>query len=177
MRKEQFVHFAFWFAFFIFASIFQNYLSLSYWSFWIGGIIGTILPDLDHLIYVFFLSPQDLTSQRVNFLIKKKEVRRVVSLLYETRAERKNLVFHTFLFQIIFFALTIYIMSSSASLWARGTVLALSLHLVVDQLADFLDLGSLKNWGQGFSSELDRKKTILYISASFLLVCVMGFLM
>jgi len=177
MRKEIFVHFAFWFSFFILVSIFKGYSTLGYWPFWVGGIVGTILPDIDHLIYVFFLNPQELTSQRVNFLLQKKEIFRVIALLYETRNERKNLIFHTFLFQAIFLVLTFFIITSSASLLVRGIVLAFSLHLLVDQLADILELKNLSNWGEFFSFERDYGKSIIYFSASILLVCVMGFLM
>jgi hypothetical protein len=177
MKRELFIHFAFWFAFFVLISIFNNYLSLSYWPFWVGGLVGTLIPDIDHLIYVFFLSPGDLTSQRVNFLLRKKEVFRVVSLLYETRSERKNLVFHTFIFQLIFLGLTFFILSSSSSIFVRGLVLAFSIHTVVDQLADTLDLKNLNNWGKLFPFELNYKNSMLYISASFILVFVMGILM
>lgn len=177
MRKELFIHFAFWFSFFVFISIFKNHLSFTYWPFWLGGIIGTLLPDADHFIYVFLLNPQDLTSQRVSFLLRKKEVFRIATLLYETRRERKNLVLHTFLFQIVFLILTFLILTSSSSLLAHGIVLAFSLHLAVDQLADFLDTRELNNWGRLFSAESDSDRTVLYISTSFLLVCIMGFLM
>jgi hypothetical protein len=177
MKRELFVHFAFWFLFFVLISIFRHFMSLSFWPFWVGGAIGTLLADVDHLIYIFFLNPQELTSQRVNFLVKKKEVSRAASLLYETRSERKNLVFHTFLFQIIFLVVTFFIVTSSASLFVNGIVLAFSLHLLVDELADFLEMGSLSNWGQLLPHGLDKRKSMLYISFVFFLVCIMGFFM
>lgn len=177
MRKEIFIHFAFCFSFFALITIFRNQLSFSYWPFWMGGILGTVLPDADHFIYAFFLNPQDLTSQRVNFLLQKKEVSRLVTLLYETRRERQNLILHTFLFQIMFLILTFFLLTSSSSLLAHGVVLAFSLHLAVDQLSDFLETGNLNNWGQLLSTELNKNRPVLYIITSFLLVCVMGFLM
>ena len=177
MRRELFIHFAFWFGFFAFVTIFRNHLSLTYWPFWLGGAIGTILPDADHLIYVLFLNPQELTSQRVSFLIKRREISRVISLLYETRKERQNLVFHSFLFQVIFFVFAFFIVSSTSSILVRGIVLAMSLHLAVDQLADYLDMKNLNNWGKIFSFDLDSQKSVLFLTASFLLVCVLGFLM
>jgi hypothetical protein len=177
MRREIFIHFAFLISFLILTSIFKNYLSLSYWPFWLGGIIGTILPDIDHFIYVFFLNPQELTSQRVSFLLKRREVWRIFSLLSETRAERKDLVFHTFLAQIIFLILAFWVITSSNSLLGMGAVLGFSLHLSVDQLVDIFDLKNLGNWGKLFSFDFDYKLSIWYTSASFLLICIIGFLM
>lgn len=177
MKKELFIHFAFWFAFFALVSILRNFLSFEYWPFWVGGIVGNLLADTDHLVYVFFLSPQELTSQRVTFLLKRKEILRVLSLLSETRKERKNLVFHSFLFQIIFFAFAFFIISSTTSIFVQGIVLALSLHLIVDEVSDYLEMKDLSNWGKILSTDLDATQSVIYISVSFLLVCVLGFLM
>ncbi len=176
MKRELFIHFAFWFAFFVLISIFKNYLSLSYWPFWVGGIVGNFLPDIDHLIYVFFLNPQELTSQRVNFLIKKREISRVLSLLYETRRERLGLVFHTFIFQIIFYVFSFFIVTSTTSIFVHGIVIALSMHLAVDQLVDYLEMKNLSNWGQLFSPEVDLRMAGFYVSAAFLLATLMGVL-
>lgn len=176
MRRELFIHFAFWFAFFVLISIFRNLLSLEYWPFWAGGIAGNFLADTDHLIYIFFLGPQELTSQRVSFLLKRREILRVLSLLSETRKERTSLVFHTFLFQIIFFVFAFFIISSTTSIFVQGIVLALLLHLVVDQLSDYLDMKDLSNWGKILSSDLSETQSIVYIAVSFLLTCIMGFL-
>jgi hypothetical protein len=135
------------------------------------------LPDIDHLVYVFFLSPQELTSQRVNFLVNKKEIKRAVELLYETRSERRGLIFHTFFFQIIFLILTFWLVSSSASLFGRGLVLSFALHLSVDQLTDLIDIKSLDTWAKFLTINLDQRKAEIYCFAGFILVSIMGFLM
>ena len=135
------------------------------------------LPDIDHLIYVFFLSPQELTSQRINFLLGKGEVKRMVELLYETRTERRGLIFHTFFFQIIFLILTFWLISSSASLFGRGLVLSFALHLSVDQITDLLDMKSLDNWAKFLPIKFDYRTAGIYSVAGILLVCFMGFLM
>jgi len=177
MRRELFIHFAFWFSFFVLISLVKHFLSLSYWPFWLGGAIGTFLPDIDHLIYVLFMSPQDLTSQRVSFLWQRREYKRIIELLYETRSERRGLVFHTIFFQIIFLILTFWVMSSSASLFGKGLVLSFAFHLSVDQLVDLTDMKNLSNWTKDLPINLDLKKSEIYWSAGTLLVILMGFFM
>ena len=135
------------------------------------------MPDIDHLIYVLFLSPQELTSQRIGFLWNKKEYKRMIELLYETRSERRGLVFHTIFFQLIFLVLTFWILSSSASLFGRGLVLSFALHLSVDQLVDLTEMKVLSNWTKGFSIDLDLKKSKIYWLTGVLLVSAMGLLM
>jgi len=137
MKKDLALHFGVFVLFAILVILFKRWFDLSYWPFLVGGLLGTILPDVDHLIYVYFLSPQDLTSQRVSYLLEKKDVLRSISLLYETRTERKGLIFHSTVFQLIFWILTFLVVSSSGSIFGRGLVLAFSLHLIVDQAIDF----------------------------------------
>jgi hypothetical protein len=177
MKRELFIHLAFWFSFFVFISLFRHFLALSYWPFWVGGLVGVFLPDIDHLIYVFFLSPQELTSQRVNFLLGRKEIKRLIELLYETRSERRGLIFHTFFFQIIFLTLTFWLVSSSASLFGKGLVLSFALHLSIDQLTDLIDMKDLSNWTKFLPISLDFRKSEIYWSAGIILVSLMGFLM
>lgn len=177
MKRELFIHFSFWLAFFILVAVFQNFLNISSWQFWIGGIVGIFLPDLDHVVYILFQSPQELTSQRFGFLMGKKQIGRAVSLLYETRSERRGLVFHTIFFQILFLVLTFWMISSSTSLFGKGLVLSFALHLNVDQLVDLVDLKSFDNWKNIFPVSIDFKKAKIYVAITFLLICFLGFLM
>ncbi len=174
MKRELFVHFSYFLSFFIFVSIIKGYLNFSYYSFWLGGIIGTFLPDIDHLLYLY-LRPQELTAQRVGFLIDKREVKRVVTLLYETRGERKNLIFHTAFFQIIFVILTFWMLSSSGSLFGKGLVLAFSLHLLIDQIVDLTETGKFDNWLKYSPWYLDLKNARIYVTVIVFLTLGLGF--
>lgn len=177
MRRELFIHFAFWFSFFVFITLFKHYFTLSYWPFWLGGIVGTILPDLDHFIYFYFVKPQDLTSQRVGYLVNKKEIVRGVELLYETRNERKDLIFHSVFFQVIFLVLTFWMMSSSGSFFGRGLVLSFALHLSIDQIMDLTELKSFDNWLKNSPIYLNFRNAKIYCLATILLICLFGFLL
>lgn len=124
-------------------------MSFSSWPFWIGGIVGNFLPDLDHLIYAYFLRPHELTSQRVGYLVGQRRLIDGLRLLAVTRSERTKLIFHTAGFQLIFLVLTFLVVTSSGSLLGRGVVLAFFLHLLVDQAIDFME-GADRNWFGGW---------------------------
>lgn len=100
----------------------------------------------------------------------------MATLLYETRTERKGLIFHTLFFQVIFLILTFWMLTSSGSPFGRGMVLAFALHLSVDQLMDLIDLKSFDNWFRFFPIELDFGKSKIYWAASTVLLLVFGFL-
>lgn len=174
MRRELFIHFSFWLSFFVLITLVKQLFNLSYWPFWVGGVVGLFLPDIDHLVYVFFLQPQELTSQRVNFLLDKREVKRTLELLYETRSERTGLIFHTILFQLIFLILTFWIMTSSGSFFGKGLVLSFSIHLLVDQLVDLNDLKSFDNWVKNFPIKLDLKRAKIYFAVFIFIIFIFG---
>lgn len=133
MKKEVLFHFLYLIPLFILVCLVRRWLTLAVWPFWVGGIIGTVLPYTDHLIYIYFLAPHELSSQRVASYVGQKQVFRAADLLVDTAHERANLIFHTPQFQALFFVLTFLMMTSSNSLLGKGIVLAFSLHLIVDQ--------------------------------------------
>jgi len=177
MKREVFLHFSFWFSFFVLITLVNRFFNLSYWSFWLGGIIGTILPDIDHLIYIYFLQPQDLTSQRANYMLQKREWKKTLGLLYITRSERMGLIFHTVTFQLIFLVLTFWVVSSSASLFGKGLVLAFSLHLLIDQIVDLMELESFANWQKNLPFEIEIDKAKIYWLAILIVTILMGVFM
>lgn len=179
MRKELFIHFAFLISFFIFVTLINKWFSLSFWPFWLGGLIGTLLPDLDHVIYALYLKPQDLTSQRVSNMLQKREIWETIKFLSETRQERTKLIFHTATFQIIFLILTFWLVTSSGSIFGQGLVLAFALHLAIDQIVDINETGGLTNWFRNFPfwNPKDKRGASLWWGMGLILVLLLGFLL
>lgn len=179
MRREVFTHLAFWFSFFVFISLAKKWFTLAYWPFWVGGLVGTVLPDVDHIIYALYLKPQELASQRVNYMLKKREIWQTIVFLAETRYERTKLILHTATFQIVFLILTFLVVTSSGSLFGRGIVLAFGLHLLVDQAVDVTETGGLANWFRNFPfwAPKDKKQAWAWFYAGLFLLFLFGFLL
>jgi len=162
MKKELLIHFLFTFSFLIFVAIVRGWVSLALIPLFIGGILGTILPDLDHFFYVFFFRPYELTSQRVIYLFQNKQFKKAFELLLETRYERTKQVFHWVYFQIIFLILAFLVMTSSGNIFGAGLILAFSLHYLVDELCDFLEIGNLDTWFRETPFVLLQERAVLY---------------
>ncbi|MBU0572731.1 hypothetical protein KKH23_02665 [Patescibacteria group bacterium] len=177
MKKEIFIHYSFLISLFIFISLAKGWMSLSYWPLWIGGIFGNILPDLDHFIYVYFLKPHELTSQRVGYMMGKRNLSKSFRLLAETRSERTKLVFHSGLFQLVFIVLAFLVVTSSGSLFSRGVVLAFFLHLLVDQAVDLVETGNMDNWTGGYNFEISENQAKVYWSIMFLVLLLLSFVL
>lgn len=177
MKKELALHFLVVIIFFVLVSFLRKYLDLSYWPFWAGAIIGTILPDADHFIYVYFLRPYELTSQRVMYEAQKGNLLQSWGILSSTRSERTNLILHTVIFQVLFIILGFLVISSSKSLLGRGLVLAFLLHLLTDEVLDLRQTGNLNTWFKNFPITLDRLQLNIYLISNFVIILVFGFLM
>lgn len=160
-------HLIYFLAYFVFLTIVNSLYSLNYWPLYVGGLIGLFMPNIDHLLHVFVLQPQELTSIRVTEFIKNKQVKEAVSLLYDTRDERKDLMFHTVLYQLIFTILTFWVVSSSGNLFGRGLVLSYYLTLVIFNLKKFVKKEIIFG---------DADQTRIYFAGQVILLFVFGLL-
>jgi hypothetical protein len=177
MRKETLIQLIFLISVIALTSVFRGWLSLSYWPFWVGGIIGAILPVVDHLVNVLYLKPLDLSSQRVKYFIDLKQYSKALTMLRETEGERTGLILHTFYFQLIFVALAFLVITSSGSFLGRGIVLAFWLHLLLDQLFTFREKLSLDSWFAQMPFVMDKAKTTYYLIGNFVLFLLFTFLL
>lgn len=141
---------------------------LEFVGFWMGGILGTMLLDIDHLIYILAVRPNESTSLKIKDLIIQKDYRGALKLLGETYGERTHLTFHNALFQIAFFGLCFWVLTSTDSLFGKGLVMATALHLLKDEL-EFLLKGKEEQlrlwlfWPLGVVISLENQRYFIVI--------------
>lgn len=177
MKRQLLIYIVSFLIFFVLISLARGWFSTVFLAFWIGGLIGAILPDVDHLIYIYFLKPHELTSQRATRMLSRGEVWSTLNLLATTRSERTNLIFHNAAFQIIFLIFSFFVLSSSGSFLGRGIVLSFLLHLLVDQYIDFQQVGSIGHWTKSLELKLDHKQSVFYWLAVGLILVFYGFVL
>ena len=190
MKKELLTHIIFFVSFFLLISLFRGWFEIGYVMFWFGGIVGTFLPDTDHLIYVYFLRPEELTSQRTARMAGNRNYWEMIKLLFDTRGERRKLIFHSAFFQAIFVILSFLVVTSSGSLFGRGLVLAFFLHLLVDQFVDLtatqdnsamqsqenvMNTNPLGVWFRGLGINPNKEKSLFYWLALVFVFLIFGF--
>lgn len=177
MKKELALNFLILIFLFAIISLLRNFLNISYWPFLVGGIIGTLLPDVDHLIYVYFLRPQELTSQRFTHSVNSGNISQGIGLLSSTTDERRNMILHSVLFQIVFVLLAFLVVTSNSSLLGRGLVIAFLLHLLLDEYHDMKLDPTLTNWFKNIPIVLDKTQLNAYLIANFLVILLFGFVL
>lgn len=176
MKRYFIIHFSLLVSFFILMTLSRGWFNLIYLPFWLGGLLGFILPDLDYFIYRYFLQNENTPSlDNVITEVTKKNAFMNWSMASESRAG-KRLIFHTAHFQLIFLLFTFFVLTSSGSLLGRGIVLAFMLHLLVDQFMDYRYMGSIDRWFEKIPYELDSRQKRWYMILMAFLLLLFGFL-
>jgi len=158
----------------VLVTLLRAWFSIDIISMWIGGVVGVMLPDIDSLIYFYYLKPQELTAQRVRSYLKKFELSKAFELLYTTKNERPELLFHSILFQWMFTIFAFYILSSTNNLFGRGLVVGFLLHLLIDQYLDLKAKGSINNWFHNFEFTFTTSQARYYIYFMFAVLLFLG---
>ena len=176
MKKQIAVHFLFLAAFLLLISLLRNWLEFTYINFWIGGIIGTILPDLDRLVYVYILRPGEDSSKKASALLSQGATAESLDMMVKIE-EDKELIFHTILFQVVFLVFAFFIVTSTGSLLGRGIVLAFLLHILIDQTVLLMEKGNFDSWFRKVSFQLDKEQKRFYYILNVLALLIFGFLL
>jgi uncharacterized membrane protein YagU involved in acid resistance len=115
---------------------------------WAGAILGIFLFNLDHVFYLLFVSPHELTSQRFRRLLEQRKFKEALTLMADTTYERQRLSFHNAFFQVILLVLCFFVLTSTNQLLGSGLVMGMMLHLLKDEVGELLNKREerLKKW-------------------------------
>ncbi len=115
------------------------------------SIFGSLIPDIDHLLYFTFYGKANPYSQIVKEFLKAREWRTLWSYVESGHKYQTQLVSHNFYFMTLLLTLSL---GSFFYEWRTGFVLfgAMLIHYVFDIFDDLIILGSLnpnwKRWGR-----------------------------
>lgn len=113
----------------------------------IGLLVGTFFLDIDHLIYWFYRKPNTDESRIVQTVFEKKDFKSLYRLIKAARRSHDNLIFHHYFFQIGLALISFFIFSSSSNIFVLSFLVAVNLHLLVDEIKDFLNKPKfLQDW-------------------------------
>ncbi|MFC1649463.1 hypothetical protein ACFL2C_01960 [Patescibacteria group bacterium] len=184
MKGSYLSYFVFLVAYFLLISMVQSlrlevfwdgWFNLDYLPFWIGGVLGIVLPDADHLIYVYALKPNEVTSKRVDSLVRSRSYRQSLKLLSHTHEERKELIFHNARFQLIFWLLVALVVTSGGSLLGLGLVLGFALHLTADYAMILMNKKDPHYWFRKLDLKLTYAQYRWYLLGNLLLFLFIAF--
>lgn len=155
-------------------TVLRGWFDVDHIPLFLGAMFGIFLPDIDHFIYVFYLKPHELTSQRVKRLAQTRSFKSIIQLLYNTKEERTTLIFHNFVFQVLFIVLSFYILTSTSDYFGKGLVLAFLLHLLIDEYFEFKQNNNINTWFHNFELNLNPNQTKYFLGLMFAVLLFLG---
>jgi len=140
----------------------------------LGFALGAFFLDIDHLIYWFYINPNIEESRLAKIAFDKHDFRSLLKLLESTHQHHTNMVFHHYFAQVVIAIISIFIFTSSSSIFAKSFILAINLHLLVDEIKDFRsDPTHLQEWLFARESKqlsISSLKYYLYIFSVLVLI-------
>ena len=110
---------------------------------WFGGVIlGGYFIKLEQLVYVFYIHPKEPLSLEIKGLLGERKIKEAWKLLKERVGEQK-LAFRSAVFQVVWLGLALFTLTSTSSIFGKALVMAIGLHLLLDEWEGFLGEKSL----------------------------------
>lgn len=146
-------------------SSFSGWITL--FGFWVGGIIGLTLVNLDRWVHVYVERPHEQLSQQIQEMVRRQRFKDAVETLLVRRKEQYHLAFRNAVFAVVFLPVIFFIFTSSSGLFGKGIAAGVMLHLLYDawrdQLADPKHLNSWLFWMVNREVTLSEQKAFLWI--------------
>lgn len=121
--------------------------------FWIAtSVVGSLIPDADHLNYFLGYGRKDTYSRQVFAFIKNRQWRALFQFLATGHKTNTSLMYHNVYVVVIFILLALIAMMVD---WQFGVVLfgAIVSHYLFDMADDVVQLGGInpnwRRWGNG----------------------------
>jgi len=150
MKKELKNHFLSVVSVFLLVSLFWVFSSTPFTHFlllFFGLGLGIFFLDIDHFLYWYYLQPNLGESRIAKKLLIEKKYRQLIEHLVLYHKKHTSLIFHHFIFQAILLVLTIFITTSTATIFGKAFCLAIYIHLLVDQINSYQESPQhLSNW-------------------------------
>lgn len=113
----------------------------------LGLALGSYFLYLDHIIFWLYISPHTEEARLAKIALFKYDFRSVWKLIESTRRAHTNLIFHHYFFQIVLALISIFVFTSSGSIFGKAFILALNIYLLVEEWLDYQqDRGRLQDW-------------------------------
>lgn len=116
-------------------------------GFWVGGVIGMVLLDIDRIIHIYIERPHEQLSQQIQQYLKQKQWKDAAETLLLRRGEQYHLAFRNAIFAVAFVPVLFFAFTSTAGLFGKGIAAGVMLHFLYDSWRDYRrDPGHLKSW-------------------------------
>ena len=135
--------------------------------------MGIVCLDSDYLFQVFLVQPELALSQEAKKIWKEKRYPEAIGLVFSRSSEIKSTIFHTIFFQVIFYAFSFFVLTSSGSVLGQALVLTALLHLLKEQIEQLRQKGQLSEfWFNKLNVNLPPQRQKIYVGIMTLIFLI-----
>lgn len=138
----------------------------------LGTIVGTFILDLDYFIYAYFFEPEKEFSIQVRGYTKHKDYSGAWNYIYHHKAEIKDAVLNSALFQIALAGLVIIVAWSPTSIFIKALAISTFVNSIYRMAEEHFE-NRTDVWFWAFKNKPDKNTLYLYVSG-LLVVLVAG---
>lgn len=112
---------------------FRSFPSLwEYFFFAVGVSVGWSLLWVDRLVHAFYLYPETEFNQLLRHSWQQRQYRALISALMQAGSLQEKLLMRSTLFFLVYLALTVFVLTSTGSVFGIGLMLGMGLHYTYD---------------------------------------------
>lgn len=134
-----------------------------------GSLLGTFVLDLDYIIQILFIEPDHQYAGVIKEYLKHKDILGTINFIAHHRHEFHQRALNSALFQIVFGALTLFVVTSVTNPFLKTLILSTFLNSIYRFVEEFLE-DRPNNWF--WSINMDTKPLNIYIYLIFLLIAL-----
>lgn len=90
----------------------------------LGAFLGTFILELDYFVYAYFLEPEKSFSKTLRGFVGHRDLAGAINHIYFNKEEVKEKTLNSVLFQIALAGISIFVASSSSSLFIKTLILS-----------------------------------------------------
>jgi hypothetical protein len=113
---------------------------------WVGAIIGILLPDLEYILYAYFIDPSVQTSSDIRAFLRSKNIKGFVSYIDTKEYSFGEMSVHSVLFLFVLMIFVIYAGAGNAFILVKGLALSMYITLVYSAFIELYKTKTLKRW-------------------------------
>lgn len=143
-----------------------------------GIVIGSLLLDIDHWLFIFVVAPNELVSREIRGRLSSGSYATALDYMVAHRRDFRRLPMHSVAFQLCLAVAALYTAVQFPNTLTAGLLTGLFLHSVVDQAGDLNRTGHLHHWFwvTGRETNTSTQKTY-YIGALMVLSLVLAIIL
>lgn len=141
----------------------------------LGSMLGMLVPDLEYIIYAYFVEPEKDFSKTVTGFVKHKDISGLLKFINYNKGDIKEKSINSGLFQVAFAIFCVFAISVTTSLFLKALMLSIYVNLLYISIESYYSKNT-DDWFWILKNKPEPNSFILYLAGlSLLFIYILTF--